>query len=131
MAHQNHGPFQIDKCISPPPVRITLPRAWKIDNVFHVSLLEPYRTSDQRKPPNPAKALRDAEEIEYSEEYEMDKVLSAAKKGQRILYLVKWLGYPDRKDGTNKPYENFSEARIEGPLRLFHQKNPDTPKDYR
>src|SRR5258705_5762445 len=94
MDHKNHGPFQIEKIISPLAVRLTLPREWKIHDVFHVSLLKPYRASDQREPPNPTKTLRDAEEIEYSEEYEMDEVMSATRKGRRILYLVKWLGYP-------------------------------------
>jgi len=40
--HKNHGPFQIKKIVSPLAVRLTLPRKWKIHNVFHISLLEPY-----------------------------------------------------------------------------------------
>jgi len=44
--HKNHGPFQIEKIVSPLAIRLTLPRKWKIHNVFHVSLLEPYRTSE-------------------------------------------------------------------------------------
>jgi len=43
--HKNHSPFQIEKVVSPLAVCLTLPRKWKIHNVFHVSLLEPYRTS--------------------------------------------------------------------------------------
>jgi len=44
--HKNHGPFQIEKIISPLAICLTLPRKWKIHSVFHVSLLEPYRTSE-------------------------------------------------------------------------------------
>ena len=44
--HKNHGPFQIGKIVSPLTVCLTLPRKWKIHNIFHVSLLEPYRTSE-------------------------------------------------------------------------------------
>jgi len=40
--HKNYGPFQIEKTISRLAVRLTLPQKWKIHNVFHVSLLEPY-----------------------------------------------------------------------------------------
>ena len=44
--HKNHGPFQIEKIISPLAIYLTLLRKWKIHNVFHISLLEPYRTSE-------------------------------------------------------------------------------------
>jgi len=40
--HKNHGPFQIEKIVSPLAVHLTLPRKWKIHNVVHVTLLEPY-----------------------------------------------------------------------------------------
>jgi len=46
--HKNDGSFQIEKIVSPLAVRFTLPRKWKIHNVFHVLLLEPYRTSEHR-----------------------------------------------------------------------------------
>jgi len=108
--HNNHGPFQIEKIITPLAVRLTLPRKWKIHNVFHVSLLEPYRTSEHRAPPDPAKVLREADDIEQSEEYDVEEVVSSRKHGRRILYLVKWLDYPDRKDWTEEPFDNFSEG---------------------
>ena len=47
-----------------------------------------------------------------------------------MLYLVKWLDYPERKDWTEEPYDNFSEGGLEK-LREFHQRNPDAPRDYR
>jgi len=65
--HKNHGPFQIEKVVSPLMVRLSLPRKWKIHNVFHVSLLEPYRTSEHRAPPDPSKVLREVDDIEQSE----------------------------------------------------------------
>jgi len=40
--YKNYCPFQIEKIISPLAVCLTLPRKWKIHNVFHVLLLEPY-----------------------------------------------------------------------------------------
>jgi len=62
--HQSHGPFQIEKIISPLAVRLTQPRKSKIHNIFHVSLLEPYRTSEHRASPDPSKVLREADDIE-------------------------------------------------------------------
>ena len=128
--HKNHGPFQIEKIVSPLAMKLTLPRKWKIHNVFHVSLLEPYRTSEHRAPPDPSKILREADDIEQSEEYDVDEVLGSTKKGRRVLYLVKWRDYPEQKDWTEEPYDNFSVGGLEK-LREFHQKEPDAPRDYR
>jgi len=55
--HKSLGPFRIKKVVSPLAVRLMLPRKWKIHNVFHVSLLEPYRTSEHQAPPDPSKVL--------------------------------------------------------------------------
>jgi len=121
--HKNDGHFQIKKIVSPLAVRLTLPRKWKIHNVFHVSLLEPYRTSEQRAPPDPSKVLREADDMEQSEEYDVDEVMSSVERGRgnnkRILYLVKWLDYPECKDWTEEPFDNFSVGGLEK-LQEFH-----------
>jgi len=132
--HKNHGPFQIEKIVSPLAVRLKLPWKWKIHNVFHVSLLESYRTSEHRAPLDPSKVLREADDIKQSEEYDLEEVMSLVERGRgnnkRILYLVKWLDYPERKDWTEEPFDNFSVGGLEK-LREFHQRNPDAPRDYR
>jgi len=132
--HKNHGPFQIEKIVSPLAIRLTLPRKWKIHNVFHVSLLKPYQTSKHRAPPGPSKVLQEADDIEQSEEYDVEEVMSSVERGwennERILYLVKWLEYPEHKDWTEEPFDNFSVGGLEK-LREFHRQNPDAPRDYR
>jgi len=132
--HKNHGPFQIEKIVSPLAARLTLPRKWKIHNVFHVLLLEPYRTSEHRAPPDPSKVLREADDVKQLEEYDVDEVMSSVERGRgnnkRIIYLVKWLDYPERKDWTEEPFDNFSVSGLEK-LQEFHQRNPDAPRDYR
>jgi len=104
-------------------VRLTLPRKWKIHNVIHVSLLEPYRTSEKRAPPDPAKILREADDVEQSEEYDVEAVEASREHGRgnrkRILYLVKWLGYDEK---TEEPFDNFSVGSLEK-LREFHRRN--------
>jgi len=72
--------------------------------------------------------------FEQSEEYDVEEIMSSVKRGRRnnkrILYLVKWLNYPERKDWTEEPYNNFSVGGLEK-LREFHRWNPDAPRDYR
>jgi len=132
--HKNHGPFQIEKIISPLAVRLTLSRKWKIHNVFHVSLLKPYRTSEHWVPPDPSKVLREADDIEQLEEYDVKEVMSSVECGKgnnkQVLYLVQWLDYPERNDWTEEPFDNFSVGGLEK-LWEFHRRNPDAPKDYR
>jgi len=79
--HKNHGPFQIEKIVSPLAVRLTLPRKWRIHNVFHISLLEPYKTSERRAAPDPSKVLREADDIEQNEEYDVEEVMSSVERG--------------------------------------------------
>jgi len=130
MDHKNHGHFQIEKLVSPLTICLTLPRKWRIHNILHVSLLEPYRTSEHRAPPDPSRILQEADDIEQSEEYDVDEVLGSTKRGGRVLYLFRWLDYPDRRDWTEEPFDNFSVEGLEK-LREFHRKTPDSPRDYR
>ena len=74
--------------------------------------------------------LREADDIEQSEEYNVDEVISSTKRGRRVMYLVKWLDYPNQRDWTEEPFDNFSVGGLEI-LREFHRKNPDAPRDYR
>jgi hypothetical protein len=126
-----YGPFRIEKIVSPTAYRLTLPRKWKIHNTFHVALLEPYRQSARRPAIDPERVLQEQNEVE-GEEYDVEEIMASSwdKADRRVKYLVKWLGYPDRKDWTEEPFENFSEGSHEL-LRDFHRQNPAAPKDYR
>jgi len=80
--HNKHGPFQVDKVISPLTVKLTLPRKWRIHDVFHVSLLEPYQASKMQATPELVKVLREANDIEKSEEYDVHAIMGSTKKGR-------------------------------------------------
>jgi len=78
--------------------------------------------------------LREADDIEQSEEYDVEEVMSLVERARgnnkRILYLGKWLDYPEHKDWTEEPFDIFSVGGLEK-LREFDRRNPDTPRDYR
>jgi len=79
--HKNQEPFQEEKIVSPLAVKLPLPRKWRIHNVFHASLVEPYRSRNLRAAPDPAKILQEADNIENSAEYDVDEIMDSTKKG--------------------------------------------------
>ena len=69
-------------------------------------------------------------DIEADEEYDVHEIKGSIERRNRILYQVKWLGFPRKKDWTYEPYENFSEAARKKIIE-FHTRNPLAPKDPR
>lgn len=77
----------------------------------------------------PHRVLREADEIEADDEYDIKEVKGSTLRRGRVLYHIKWLGL-EKKDWTFEPYENFS-MRGREKLREFHENNPNSPCDYR
>ena len=50
LAAKHHGPFPIQRVLSPINYQLTLPEQWKIHDVFHVDLLTPYRETEFHGP---------------------------------------------------------------------------------
>ena len=90
-------------------VRLILPAKWRTYPTFHTSTIEPYKVR-QGTNPDYNQILREMSDIEADEEYDVDEIKGSIERRNRILYQVKWLGFPRKKDWTYEPYENFSEA---------------------
>ena len=80
------------KEISPVVYRLELPPHWTLHNVFHASLLTPYRETTEHginfhEPP--------LELIEGEEEYEVERVLDLRCHGRtkKLQFLIRWKGY--------------------------------------
>jgi len=81
--HKMQGPFEIEKVVSPNVVILKLPRWWRLHNVFHVSLLEPYRVSSKAScaPPDPERVRNEADEIDVDVEegqWEIDEIMGSS-----------------------------------------------------
>jgi len=127
-----HGPFRILKVLSRSAVRLEIPKRWRIHDVFHVALLEPYRSSKMpgREKVDVGKVLRDTEEVMPSDEYLPHQIWDSARKRRKgrveIHYWIEWEGYPDKKDWTWEPYANLREStRAQELLKKFHQDHPE------
>ena len=88
------GPFKITKEISLVAYRLALPVNWRIHNVFHASLLNPYHETTAHGPnfTHPPPDL-----IKGEEEFEVERIVAHQKFGRSkcLQYLIKWKGYPE------------------------------------
>ncbi len=88
------GPFKIMKEISPVAYQLALPINWRIYNVFHASLLNPYHETSTHGPnfTHPPPDL-----IKGEDEFEVERIIAHRTFGQskHLQYLIKWKGYPE------------------------------------
>ena len=73
LAPKRHGPFVIIKRVSPVAYQLQLPIAWTIHDVFHASLLTPYRKNEAHGP-NYTRPPPDL--ITGEAEYEVESVIN-------------------------------------------------------
>ena len=104
-----------------------------IHPVFHVSQLEPYRTSNrpngEQRPPEPKIIEGDLEwETERIVKSEIisytRKVRERNKQMKELRYFVKWKGCAEDKN-TWKPPEAMRNTQEE--VERFHRENPEMP----
>jgi len=119
LAPRCQGPFRVNKVISPVAYQLVLPLSWGIHNVFHASLLLPYRETTTHGPnfEHPPPSL-----IEDAEEYEVEAVINHRHYGRRhqLQYLIKWKGYPS-SDNTWEPKDN---VHAEDLVKEYHRRHP-------
>jgi hypothetical protein len=98
---KRYGPFKIIREISPVVYQLRLPVAWRIHDVFHASLLLPYRETTAHGPNFSRPPL---ELIDREEEYQVECIMGHRNmgRGKKLQYLIKWKGYPD-SDNTWEP----------------------------
>ena len=117
------GPFPIVKAVGPSSFRLKLPPTMsRLHPVFHVSLLEPYRSSKlhSRLPPPSPPIIVDGQE-----EYMVADILDSAIRRRRLHYLVSWTGYGPEHNSWEpaSAIANDLKARI-----AFHRRYPAKPK---
>ncbi|MBW0510591.1 hypothetical protein O181_050306 [Austropuccinia psidii MF-1] len=119
------GPFLILKKVSTHAYRLKLPSQLKsIHPVFHISLLEPVKTStipnrNQEPPPPPIF-------IEEEEELEVSQMLDSKLKRGKLWYVVQWKGFSqDSERSTWEPTEKLNNCPEL--VKDLHSLYPDKP----
>jgi hypothetical protein len=122
LSHRKVGPYEIIEPIGTQAYRVRIPHGWKMHNVFHVSKLEPYRTSDKY----PATAPPEPEDDSGEPAYFVEKVVKVRwnKRKRALEYLVQWEGY-EKDQATWEPYENLTvDDEPIFALEKFRRENP-------
>lgn len=96
------GPFKIIAKTGAVNYRLELPADWSIHNVFHVSLLKPFREDSfgrdsDRSRPGPLTKDASGKEVYEVEDIVLDETRGFGKKRSR-WYLIKWKGYPPEEN---------------------------------
>jgi len=134
LAPKMYGPFEITEARGTRAYKLKLSDRWKIHPVFHVSLLEPYRTSNR---PGCEQPPREPEEIDGDLEWEVEKIVKSeiisytrrvrgrTTRLRELRYFVKWKGCSE-DEKSREPPEHLEHAEELGDE--FHMENPEMPR---
>jgi len=97
LSPRRYRPFKVVSQISKVAYKLKLPSTWKIHDVFHTSLLTPYKETDQHSP-NFIKPPPDI--LEGKPKWEVKKILKERSFGhwKKKQYLMCWKGYSPAHD---------------------------------
>ena len=93
LAPKCYGLFEVLEQLSPTGYGIRIPRQWKIHNMFHTSLIMPYKEMAIHRPNYswpPPDLIDGEEESEVEQIFDMKQI----GRGCKMHYLVKWRGIP-------------------------------------
>ena len=114
---KREGPFTIIEVLGPVTYRLKLPTKWRIHNVFHATLLRPYKENETygQNFTQPPLELLEGEEV-----YKIETILNHRRPGRGYQYYIKWWGYPI-SDATWEPETCFSDdGNILAQYKLRH-----------
>ena len=111
---RREGPFLISDVLGPLTYRLELPSTWRIHNVFHAVLLQPYIENEVHGAnfPRPPPDLLEGEEV-----YEVETILKHRRQGRGYQYLLKWKGYPI----TDATWESESAFSDDGDMLTIYK----------
>ena len=117
LAPRRYGPFPITRVISRTSYQLKLPPQWKIHNVFHTTLLTPYKETplngSQSQEPTP-------ELIDGQPEWEVEQILRVRRHWRQVQYLVRWKGFSEAHDS----WEPATNVHADELVQEFYKRYP-------
>jgi hypothetical protein len=117
LAPRRYGPFLVTSVVSRTSFRLKLPLTWHIHNIFHGTLLMPYKETalNGNHYQEPAPDLVDGQP-----EWEVEQILGTRKRCQQLQYLVRWKGFSEEHDSW-EPLANLNTDQL---IQEFYCNNP-------
>ena len=117
LAPRHYGPFPITHVVSHTSYQVKLPPQWKVHNVFHTTLLTPYKETalnrSQNQEPVP-------ELIDGQPEWEVEQILRVRRYQRQVQYLIRWKGFSEAHDS----WEPVSNVHADDLVKEFYKKHP-------
>ncbi|CAJ0964343.1 unnamed protein product [Ranitomeya imitator] len=98
------GPFKVVQVVNSAMVRLDIPSSWRINSVFHVSLLKKVDTPDKEVMPT-------VPPVDEGREFEISRILDSRWHRGRLQYLVSWKGF-DPEDNSWVKAEDVLASRL-------------------
>ena len=117
LAPRRYGPFMITHVISRTSYQLKLPSQWKIHNVFHATLLTPYKEMTLNGSHNQEPAL---ELINGQPEWEVEQILCVRRYQCQVQYLIRWKGFSEAHDSW-EPAANVHADKL---IQEFYKRYP-------
>jgi hypothetical protein len=73
--------------------------------------------------------LDTADPIEADNEYQVEEVMGSVETKGKVTYLVKWRGFPAKKNWRQEPCSSFHSEGAKEELRKFQLKNLEAPRN--
>ena len=117
LAPRRYGPFPITRVISRTSYQLKLPTQWKLHNVFHATLLTPYKetTLNGQSYQEPTPDL-----INGQPEWEVESILKVRRRRNQLQFLVHWKGFSEAHDS----WELAKDVHADELVEEFYKRHP-------
>ena len=118
LAPRHYGPFLITHVVSRTSYQLKLPPQWKIHDVFHATLLTPYKETalNGKSYQEPAPDL-----IDGQPEWEVESILRVRRRRNQLQYLIHWKGFLEAHDS----WEPAKDVHADELVQEFYKRHPN------
>ena len=117
LAPRCYGPFSITRVVSCTSYQLKLPPQWKLHNVFHATLLTPYKEMALNGQLYQEPTL---ELINGQPKWEVESLLKVQRQCNQLQFLVRWKGFSEAHDS----WEPAKDIHMDKLMTDFYKRHP-------